>query len=319
MLPRIWLVPYLRGWSYDLTARALVRHLSHRFEFRVAYQNDVDTGAIDKWNADLVVDLWWRGNLQRHYRERCITQISSHRWEQAKWGGLRPTEIMSRYASESVAVAVPSQRLLTLLANSTPESCRVHLAPKGFEPSLFHDAGLRRGPLTVGWAGASVSPDKHLSTITSACPDARLADQCLTQLEMGDFYNSTDVIACASEAEGDPRPLIEGMACGCFPVTTDVGIVPELVRHGVNGLVVERTAEAFAEAFTWCRANIDLVRAAGSLNAVAMLARRTWSHVAPAWGDVLDYALDRSAPIAPGPIGLRVAGSPARLLARRPI
>ena len=110
--------------------------------------------------------------------------------------------------------------------------------------------------------------------------------------EMPDFYNSIDVISVASTAEGDPRPLIEGMACGCFPVTTDVGIVPELVRHGENGLIVERSVKAFAEAFAWCRANVDQVRAAGRRNAELMLASRTWAHVASAWASAIARAAD---------------------------
>lgn len=288
MRPRIWLVPYLRNWSYDLTARALVRHLSHRFEFRIAYQEAVDGGDLAAWDADAVVDFWWHGNLQRTYRERCITQISSHRWAQRKWGKLRPSNLIERYAMHAGAVVVPSRRLHLLLSTERPG---IHIAPKGFDPALFADHGVRRGPIAVGWAGASVSKDKHVDVLLAAEPDARLADQCLVQSEMGDFYNSVDVIACSSEAEGDPRPLIEGMASGCFPVTTDVGIAPELVLSGENGLVVDRTPEAFAAAFRWCRENAQAVRAAGRRNAAAMRQARSWEHVSPAWGDVIDRVL----------------------------
>ena len=67
---------------------------------------------------------------------------------------------------------------------------------------------------------------------------------------MARFYNSIDVICVASTAEGDPLPLVEGMACGCFPVCVDVGIVPELVQSGVNGLIVDRTPAAFRAALS---------------------------------------------------------------------
>ena len=75
------------------------------------------------------------------------------------------------------------------------------------------------------------------------------------------------MIAIASLAESQPLPLLEGMACGCFPVVTNVGIVPEMVAHGVNGLVVERSPEAFRDAFSWCERNLAAVRRAGRLNA----------------------------------------------------
>ncbi len=290
--PRVWLVPYLRGWSYDLTARALASHLSDRFNFRIAYQDTVDAGFLSTWDADLVVDFWWRGNLQRTYRERCITQISSHRWSQRKWGKLKPSNLIERYANQSGAVVVPSHRLLDLLSPERADG--IHIAPKGFCPELFSNHDHRRGPLRVGWAGASVSHDKHISVLLEAWPRAHLADQCLTQSEMGEFYNGIDVIACSSEAEGDPRPLIEGMACGCFPVTTDVGIAPEIISHGINGLIIERTAAAFTDALAWCTRNIDEVRQAGRWNARAMRLTRTWATAAQSWGHVFDHVLQIS-------------------------
>ncbi len=284
--PRVWLVPYLRGWSYDFTARALERHLSKRFDIRIAYQGDEDFRAIMRWEADVYVDFWWNGTLNRRFGDRVVKQVSSHRWAQKRYGWMSPARMLELHARYVGAIVVPSVRLVELLADG-----RVSRARKGFDPSLLEDRGRRRGELVVGWAGTSEAADKRLELITSAEPSARLADRCLTQSEMGAFYNGVDVLAIASTAEGDPRPLIEGMACGCFPVSTDVGIVPELVDHGENGLIVEPTAEAFAEAFAWCRANIDHVREAGRRNAQRMLKTRTWERVAPGWGDVFDRVI----------------------------
>src|SRR5207249_11745294 len=55
--------------------------------------------------------------------------------------------------------------------------------------------------------------------------------------------------------------------------------VPELVTHGVNGLVVHRSPPAFRAAFQWCVLNPAAVRRAGMENARVMAetrdARRT--------------------------------------------
>lgn len=298
MLPRVWLVPYRRDWSYDITARALVRHLSHRFDFRFAYTSEIEALEIERDPRDLVVDMWWRGTIH-YYRappHRVIKQVSSHRWTHAKWGRLKPTRLLKLYC-DTAAVVVPSRRLLVeLTAHETDRSHDVWIGAKGFDPALFFDHGRRTGggELTVGWAGAMEASDKHVDIILDAHPEARIADQCLTQREMGDFYNGCDVIAVASEAEGDPRPLIEGMACGCFPIATDVGIVPELVEHGVNGLIVQRSPASFARALAWCRANRERVLAAGRSNAELMRRTRTWAHVAPMWGDLFDAVIERA-------------------------
>jgi len=60
----------------------------------------------------------------------------------------------------------------------------------------------------------------------------------LTPDQMAQIYNANSFVVCASYAEGTPNFLLEAMACGCIPVTTNVGNVPELVKDGVNGHIV---------------------------------------------------------------------------------
>lgn len=284
---RIALVPHTRDWSYDFTAKALVQHLGHRFDFEVFYGDTL--GELAPSAFDLVVDFWWRGSLDRRFGKRVVKQVSSHRWGREKYGSLDAQALIDNHLRRSGAVLVPSVRLRDELAGAP----HVTLCPKGFHPEAFGDADERSGGLRVGWAGQPNAVDKRVPMIVEACRDLRVAST-LTQAEMPYWYNSVDVITCASDAEGDPRPLIEGMSCGCFPVTVDVGIVPELVRHGENGLIVERTPQAFAAAFKWCRENIDQVRAAGRRNALEMLATRTWARVSHAWGAAFDAAIERA-------------------------
>jgi glycosyltransferase involved in cell wall biosynthesis len=241
-MQRIALVPYSRDWSYDLTAVALRQHLAHRFDIQVFYRDGLDRA---RWaDFDLVVDFWWRGNLHRKAGPKVAKQVSSHRWMQPRWG--------SYSRARPRRLAAPPQRggagaVKRLEAELAPITKRVELCPKGFHPETFGDAGDRRGELAVGWAGNATAADKNLPMLVQAFPDLRIAGGTLKQAEMPAFYNGVDVITCASDAEGDPRPLIEGMACGCFPVTVDVGIVPELVRHGENGLIVERSARGLRQ------------------------------------------------------------------------
>lgn len=291
-MSRIAIVPYLRGWSYAFTAEALKKHLGGRFDITVIYQDELKRL---REPADLVIDMWWRGSARRKSGGKwTMKQVSSHRWQQRRCGSLNASRLVREWLIGTAGVLVPSQRLYKLLGEADGgRRLKLTHAPKGFHPELLGDYGVRRGCLAVGWAGAAEALDKNVAMLVKAFPDLRIADRCLTQGEMADFYNSVDIITCASDAEGDPRPLIEGMACGCFPVVVDVGIVPELVRHGDNGLIVERDAKAFADALAWCEKNIDHVRAAGRRNAEEMRATRTWAVVAKAWGDAFEAALAR--------------------------
>ena len=64
--------------------------------------------------------------------------------------------------------------------------------------------------------------------------------------EMAGWYNSATVLVVTSESEGTPNPALEAAACGCTLVSTRVGNMPELIRHGENGFLVDRDLESLA-------------------------------------------------------------------------
>jgi glycosyltransferase involved in cell wall biosynthesis len=71
--------------------------------------------------------------------------------------------------------------------------------------------------------------------------------QVLTPDEQLAWYNSARYVVCASETEGTPGYLFEAMACGCVPVTTQVGNVPEVGILSDVCVVSEPSAERFRD------------------------------------------------------------------------
>ena len=53
-------------------------------------------------------------------------------------------------------------------------------------------------------------------------------------------FARADFFVCPSHHEGLPLTIIEAMASGLPIVGTNVGGIPDLVTHGLNGLLVER-------------------------------------------------------------------------------
>jgi glycosyltransferase involved in cell wall biosynthesis len=53
--------------------------------------------------------------------------------------------------------------------------------------------------------------------------------------ELADLYRASRLLVCASYNEGGPRVTCEAMACGTPVVSTPIGVMPDLVRHGENG------------------------------------------------------------------------------------
>lgn len=49
------------------------------------------------------------------------------------------------------------------------------------------------------------------------------------------FFSKIDVLLIASTSEGGPLVLLEAMAAGKIVVATPVGIVPNVIKHGING------------------------------------------------------------------------------------
>lgn len=54
-----------------------------------------------------------------------------------------------------------------------------------------------------------------------------------------EFLKSIDIFVLPSYFEGLPVSLLESMSYGAVPVVTPVGSIPEVVKNGINGLLVE--------------------------------------------------------------------------------
>ena len=57
--------------------------------------------------------------------------------------------------------------------------------------------------------------------------------------KMNNFLNFCSLIVIPSSCDPLPRTVMESMAAGCPIITTNVGGIPEMVEHGVNGYLVE--------------------------------------------------------------------------------
>ena len=297
--PRILLLADKRAWAYDTAAQAISKRLADEFEFRIEYVREAPD--LSAWPFDLIYVFFWGETYHHRFvsdPRRVIKEISSHRWAlEEEYGKLSPAQAAERYLSDAATLTATSRRLQLMFSPHR----EVHLTPNGFEPSDFLSHPRRPGPPRLGWAGNEQDRCKGLQDILRPAAgrdfELNIAGGALGPREMGQFYNNIDVLCVASTAEGEPLTLVEAMACGCFPVSVDVGIVPELVQHGTNGLIVQRNIAAFQAAFQWCRLNADCVRDAGQRNAQALLQTRTWDQVSGCWRRALRGALAKLSPV----------------------
>ncbi|RJP47170.1 MAG: glycosyltransferase [Anaerolineaceae bacterium] len=83
--------------------------------------------------------------------------------------------------------------------------------------------------------------------------------------EMADVYRSAMILVSPSTHDGTPNTLLEGLACGCFPIAGDLESIREWITDGENGLLIDSgSPSALANAILQAIKDKDLrVKAAG--------------------------------------------------------
>jgi len=99
---------------------------------------------------------------------------------------------------------------------------------------------------------------KHAVELLAPMPHAHMAD----------VYHRAAVLVSPSIHDGTPNTLLEGMACGCFPVAGDLESIREWITDGENGLLTDATnPKKLAGSIVRALKNKDLRERAAGLNA----------------------------------------------------
>ena len=95
-----------------------------------------------------------------------------------------------------------------------------------------------------------------------------------SQAQMGEEFRAAQALVSPTTHDGTPNSLLEGMACGCFPIAGDLESIREWVERGKNGLLVNPNDPlAIAEAVLTALEREDLRREAAAYNAEVIAAR----------------------------------------------
>lgn len=275
---RICLLCDRPNWAHDHSAKEIVARLSDEFEFEIKYVVDKDILLSFRYDAILVF-FWGEESYKRFFfsKKKVIKQVSSHRWQfDPYYGPMSVEQFANRFLSDANTVICPSKILYNLLE---PHCESLFLCGKGYSDKLFSYIQKRDGEMSLCLVGNIDDPVKGINDIFLPSTKGRKSEYAknLPHNELIDLYNRNDIYVVASVHEADPLPLIESMACGCFPVATRIGIAPELIEHKKNGYIVEeRTVEAFKEAFCWCEANLEYIRESAEQRALDIKEIRNW-------------------------------------------
>jgi glycosyltransferase involved in cell wall biosynthesis len=64
------------------------------------------------------------------------------------------------------------------------------------------------------------------------------------EILMAQIYNATDLFLMPSLADNLPNVLIESILCGTPALSFEVGGIPDIIQHGINGILCKVSAQA---------------------------------------------------------------------------
>lgn len=311
MPSRILLIPNMPHWAMDKNARDIIKYNNSSLEFDVVYFREF----MQVWKMyyeeyDLIFPMY--SNLFLEFLkwglpiDRVITGIRSfNSWDGGKTVppgfNARTPRSLIRKLRRALLINTTCKKLWYIFSHYLPVvhtkyTCDIEL--------FYPDKKGRSDKLIVGWTGSLTNhgPIRGVfDIIKPACNavdgvELRIQDSesnwIIDDNRMREFYNSLDLYLCASSSESGPRPVLEAAACGVPSLTTDVGMVPELIENGVHGMIVERTVDAFIEKLNFCVNNRELLSEMGDEARKKMEREFNWANLIYQWTDFFKFSLE---------------------------
>ncbi len=171
--------------------------------------------------------------------------------------------------------------------NSKPIEEPVIINPRGFRPYVRNDSFFKAIPLVL-----AKQPDAKF--ICASMAGEPQADQWIRELEVGhavellpplphhemaQAFRRAQIVASPSIHDGTPNTLLEGMACGCFPIAGDLESIREWITPNKNGLLFDSTnPQSIADAIVSGIENNDLRKKAARVNQEIIATRAEYKH-----------------------------------------
>jgi glycosyltransferase involved in cell wall biosynthesis len=159
--------------------------------------------------------------------------------------------------------------------------------PRGFRPYVRNDVFFRAIPLVL-------EKQPNAKFIFSLMAGESQALQWIQELDvahavellpplshtqMGNVFRRAQLVASPSLHDGTPNTLLEGIACGCFPIAGDLESIREWITPDENGLLFDSNRpRSIADAILTAIENKNLRNRAAGLNQNMITARAEYGH-----------------------------------------
>jgi glycosyltransferase involved in cell wall biosynthesis len=299
----LWLRTILRQWLGPLTISRSAKKLCNFIRevqpdivhaLRVPYEGMLTAAAMrgipENARPPFLVSIW--GNdftlhaqstpLMKYYTRLTMQAITALHADCARdirlareWGlsGEKPTLVTPGNGGIRCDVFYPPLE---------PVKNPVIINPRGFRAYVRNDAFFKAIPLVLAKRSdarfiCSSMEGKEQAMLWTKELGIERAVQLNPQLshaQMAEVFRSAQIVVSPAIHDGTPNTLLEGIACGCFPIAGDLESIREWITHGQNGLLVNpNDPQSIADAILLGLEREDLRQEAAGLNAKIISAR----------------------------------------------
>ncbi len=169
---------------------------------------------------------------------------------------------------------------------SKPVEAPVIINPRGFRAYVRNDVFFQAIPLVlkkfpgVKFICASMAGESQALKWIEQLNISQAVELLppLPHAQMADVFRRAQIVVSPSIHDGTPNSLLEGMACGCFPVAGDLESIREWITYGENGLLTDATnPQKLADSILEALENKNLRQKATGLNAKLISERAEYS------------------------------------------
>jgi len=293
------------GWTFHRIAEQILKYLSDEFEIETVGYHQVHQWPKKErvFSVDAVILLAYQGILLKQecrFPPGCKIIVCCY--DDNVWRSESDQEKLLREALSNcdMALFANDRHRQVILRDTEIIPPRIELCEDGVDTEFFDatehiivpGAGPDwvTGPLIVGWAGNSSGQfhggdNKGFKLIQEACKDLpgvklSIMDRDAhwrSMMEMRYWYRELHLILCASAKEGTPNPILEAASSGRGFVSTEVGIIPDLINRwdGISpGKFFRRDLAMLRDCLTVLANNRDVVATMGRSAAKAV--RQSW-------------------------------------------
>lgn len=259
--PKILLIADVKNWAWWLKGEFLVKYLSDEFDVElvcVLGPGCMNQYQIPQQRYDLYftfgysyIDFLY--NVPKHKK---ATGVTAHR---------PPNMIIPKMKQAGHLHANSMMLHEELLKLGFP---KVHYIPNGVDERLFRivkPIPPTRDKIICGHVGKECPAKGQKEILYPAIQKAggKKVTSVVTWKEkiphkqMYKIYQEMDVFLVASVEDGTPNGALEAAACGRPILSNKIGNMPELIKDGVNGFIVNRQIGDYVEKIKWLQANRD--------------------------------------------------------------